>query len=87
MALITETLPGAPGGMNLAIPAQELDDTEARYIQDGLVDLPGVVRSRGPVAAAGGVVRPTNKGSGLLVCANPVGTGKFGFLHGDASNG
>ncbi len=87
MALITETLPGMPGGMNLAIPAQELDDTEGRYIQDGLVDKPGVVRSRGPVSAATSVVRPTDKGSGLLVCADPEGTGKFGILHGDAANG
>lgn len=87
MALITTTLPGIPGGMNLAIPAQELDDTEGRYIQDGLVDKPGVVRSRGPIEAATGVARPTLKGSGLLVCANPVGTGKFAILNGDNSNG
>lgn len=87
MALITETLPGAPGGMNLARPAQELDDTEARYIQDGLVDLPGVVRSRGPVEAASGVARAANKGSALLVCADPRGTGKFAVLHGTASTG
>ncbi len=86
MALITETLPGAPGGMNLAVPAQALDDTEARYIQDGLVDLPGVVRSRGPVASAG-VARAANKGSALLVCADPRGTGKFAMLHGDNTNG
>lgn len=87
MALITETLPGMPGGMNLALPAQELDDTEGRYIQDGLVDLPGVVRSRGPVQAASGVARATNPGTALLVCADPVGTGKFAVLHGTASNG
>ena len=87
MALITETLPGAPGGMNLARPAQELDDTEARYIQDGLVDLPGLVRSRGPVSAAAGVARAANKGSGLLVCADPRGTGKFAVLHGTAATG
>lgn len=87
MALLTTTLPGLPGGMNLAIPAQELDDTEGRYIQDGLVDKPGVVRSRGPIEAASGVARPTLKGSGLLVCANPVGTGKFAILNGDNSNG
>lgn len=87
MALVTETLPGMPGGLNLALPAQELDDTEGRYIQDGLLDRPGVVRSRGPVQAAAGVARAANKGSGLLVCADPVGTGKFAVLHGTASNG
>lgn len=87
MALSTETLPGIPGGMNLAIPAQELDDTEARYLQDALVDKPGIVRSRGPVEAVSTLPRPTDKGSALLVCADPVGQGRFAMLHGNAANG
>jgi len=87
MALSTETLPGIPGGMNLAIPAQELDDTEAKYLQDVLVDKPGLVRSRGPVISVSTLPRPTNKGTALLVCADPVGAGRFAILHGDGSNG
>jgi hypothetical protein len=87
MALSTETLPGIPGGMNLAIPAQELDDTEAKYLQDALVDRPGLTRSRGPAQAVSTLPRPTNKGSALLVCADPNGAGRFGVLHGDNSNG
>jgi hypothetical protein len=50
MPILTETFEGTPGGMNLALPQQELDDTEARYIQDGLVDYPGLTRRRGPSA-------------------------------------
>jgi len=85
--IITETFPGAPGGMNLALPAQELDDTEARYIQDGLVDYPARIRRRGPVKGALGVATFSRKGSGFVVTLNPQGATRYAVLTGNAANG
>lgn len=41
------TFPGAGGGMDQAGPAHMLPDSKARWIIDGLVDRPGLVRQRG----------------------------------------
>lgn len=87
MTVLSQTLPGAPGGMNLAIPAQELDDTEARYIQDGLLDKPGLIRSRGPVQPITGFPTTPYRGSGLVVTVDPVGNDRYAVLNGDSSNG
>ena len=87
MALLTETFPGAPGGSNLASPQHELDDTEARLIQDGLVDRPGETRRRGPVTPVGGIAQPDNPASGIVMTLDPLGTDRYAILNGDASNG
>lgn len=87
MPVMSQTLPGAPGGMNLALPAQELDDTEARYIQDALLDQPGLVRSRGPVAAIAGFPATTYRGSGIVVTVDPVGNDRYAVLNGDTTHG
>jgi hypothetical protein len=74
MPILTETFEGTPGGMNLALPQQELDDTEARYIQDGLVDYPrpdAPARSR---PQGHGHRRPDAEGSGLALTLNPQGS-------------
>jgi hypothetical protein len=73
--------------MNLALPASELDDTEAQYIQDGLVDYPGLTRRRGPLRKVTGIANLTRKGSGLAMTLNPQGIDKYGVLNGDNSNG
>jgi hypothetical protein len=87
MPILTETFEGAPGGMNLALPQQELDDTEARYIQDGLVDFPGLTRRRGPVRKVTGLANLTRPGTGLALALNPLGIAKVGALNGDSANG
>lgn len=73
--------------MNLHLPQQELDDTECRYLQDGLVDYPGLTRRRGPVRKVTGIATITRKGSGLVMTLNPQGVDKYGVLNGDAANG
>jgi hypothetical protein len=83
----TETFEGAPGGMNLALPQQELADTEARYIQDGLIDLPGITRRRGPIRQVTGIANLTRPGTGLIMALNPQGGDKYAVLNGDNSNG
>jgi hypothetical protein len=85
--LITEPFNGTPGGSNLALPQSQLDDTEARYIQDGLVDYPGLTRRRGPVRKVTGIATIPRKGSGLVMTLNPQGIDKYGVLNGDVSNG
>lgn len=85
--ILTETFEGIPGGMNLAIPAQELDDTEAAYIQDALLDKPGLTRRRGPVQQVTGIFTLTYPGTGLVMTLDPLGTPKYAVLNGNNANG
>jgi len=85
--LTTQTFDGVPGGMNLALPPQEIDDTEARYLQDILVDQPGITRRRGPVVGVSGIAALPRKGSGLVAALNPTGASRFGVLTGDVASG
>ena len=87
MPILTQDFPGAPGGMNVALPQQELDDTEARYIQDALLDFPGLIRRRGPVQAEAGVVALPRPASGLVVTMNPAGDDRYAALTGTGANG
>jgi hypothetical protein len=87
LALDTETFEGSAGGANLALPAQSLDDSEARYIQDGLTDRPGILRRRGPVTPVPNVVAHTHKGCGLFGAIDPKGDFILAAPTGDASNG
>lgn len=87
MPLTSETFEGTPDGMNLAVPQQELKDTEARYIQDGLLDFPGITRRRGPISAVGGLAAFAKKASGLVSTLNPLGQLILGALTGDTGTG
>lgn len=87
VGLTTQTYDGFPDGINLASPAQELRDTEARYLQDILLDQPGLTRRRGPVQAVSGIAALPRKGTGLLAALNPQGLARFAVLTGDNSNG
>ena len=85
--MLTESFDGVPGGMNLALPAQELDDTEARYLQDVLIDYPGLTRRRGPIRKVVGSPTFSRKGTGIVMTLNPLGVDKYAVLNGDNSNG
>src|SRR5437868_8996355 len=85
--MLTESFEGVPEGMNLALPQQELADTEARYIQDGLVAMPGLTIRRGPVRQVTGVASITRPGTGLLMTLNPLGIDRYAVLNGDGANG
>lgn len=85
--LLTEAYDGVPSGMNLALPPQEIADTECRYLQDGLVDKPGLVRRRGPLDSASGIVKLPRPGSALMLVLDPQGTVKYSALTGDATHG
>lgn len=87
MAILTETFEGVPGGMNLALPAQELDETEARYLQDVLLDYPGLTRRRGPLQQRASAITLPEKASGLFFTYDPLGTVRIGALTGTAASG
>jgi len=85
--LEAQTFDGLPSGMNLAIPQHELEDTEARYIQDALLDYPGLVRRRGPVKPAIGFPTFTKKGCGMVGTITPAGAYRIGLFDGDSGAG
>lgn len=86
MALETQTYEGLPGGMNLALPAQEIPDEQARFIVDGLVDVPGIIRRRGPLMPIDGVVTFSNPTAGIVTTLDPNGSARQGVLQGNGSN-
>lgn len=87
MAILTQTFPPAPGGMNVALAAQEIDDTEAQYLQDILLDYPGLARERGPVTAHPTVAALPRPGTGLVTTIDPAGTSRFAAMTGTGANG
>lgn len=87
MAITTQTFEGLAGGMNLALPGEEIADNEARYIQDALLDYPGLIRRRGPVMQFAGTPTFPTPVSGLVQTLDPVGTNRLAVLRGDTVNG
>lgn len=86
--LESKTYPGIIGGMNTAFPGHEIEDDEAMYLQDVVLNQPGLVRQRGPVQAGSGLVSNfTEKGSALLGTMNPIGSYRVAAITGDNSNG
>jgi hypothetical protein len=87
MALLeTVTYKGLPDGSNLAQPAHAIQDTEARYIQDGLVFLESELPRRGPLSDIPGVVMFSYKGLGLAFTRTPQGIERIGVINGDISH-
>src|SRR5512133_3498560 len=83
----TETLPPFPEGMNVALPAAELSDGEARIIQDAFVDYPGMTRQRGPIEGVANMAALTRPGTGIVATLDPKGQPHYGALNGNSSNG
>lgn len=87
MPILTQTYEGAPGGMNLFLPAQQLDDTEVRYSQDLLFDIPGEIHMRGPISPISGFASTAKPGTSLVQTLDPNGAARFAVLNGDNSVG
>jgi hypothetical protein len=73
--------------MNVALSAQEIDDTEAIYLQDILVDTPGLARRRGPVAKPINWAAIPRPASGLAIAIDPSGQDKYAALTGTDAAG
>jgi len=86
-SLLTQEFPPAPGGINKALPANEIADTEAQYIQDALVDYPGLCRRRGPVEGVTGLPALSHPGTGIAMTLDPAGVDRYAVLNGTSSNG
>ena len=84
--LLTQLFQGAPDGMNVAVPGEEIASTEARYIQDGLVHFPGRIIRRGPVKDK---VLSGTTGSALGICSavTPQGQVNYAVLSNVAGGG
>lgn len=86
-ALQEAAFTGLNGGLNLALPAYELQDNECRYLQDALLDYQGLIRRRGPVTPLVGMPTFTEKGQGLMGTLNPAGAYRLAVLTGTNSSG
>lgn len=71
----------------MAIPAHEIDDSQARMLVDFLVDQPGITRQRGPVQNIATAPSLPRHGVGLLATLDPQGTVKYAALTGDSGSG
>lgn len=87
MTIQTQTFEGSPGGMNVAFPGNEIADHEARYIQDALLDQPGLIRRRGLVRAIPGTPTFPTPVSGITQVLDPNGNNRIAVLRGDNVNG
>ena len=86
-SLLSQSFPPAPGGMNVSIPANEIADTEAVYLQDILVDYPGLARRRGPIQAVPSMPAFSKPGTGIAMTLDPTGADRYGVFTGDGSSG
>lgn len=87
MSVVTETFPPAPSGMNVALSGQEIDDTEAQYLQDILLDKPGLARRRGPLQRLTTWKELPRRASGIAQTMDPTGDPRYAALTGTTGAG
>lgn len=79
----TLTYHGLPLGINQAVPAHEIPDGAARWVQDALLDKAGEVRQRGPVTAASSISTTISEvPQGMVQTVVDDGSIRVGFLTG-----
>ena len=83
----SQSFPPAPAGMNIALPANEIQDTEAVYLQDILLDRPGLARRRGPMTGVPSIAALSRPAMGAALTIDPQGDLLFGVLTSTGSNG
>lgn len=86
-SILAQTFEGTPGGINMALPPHEIDDSQARILVDFLVDKPGITRQRGPVQSIATTPALPRHGVGLLSTLDPQGTPRYAALTGDSGSG
>src|SRR5690348_13465432 len=81
--LRTQTFQSIPLGINQSVPPHMIPDTQARWVQDLLLDKVGEARQRGPVKATSNITA-TNAGrpQGFMSVIAPDGTLRLGVLSG-----
>jgi hypothetical protein len=73
--------------MNTAQSGQEIDDTEAQYLQDIVLDKPGQARRRGPIQSLASFAKLPRQASGLAITIDPAGSDRYAAMTGTVSNG
>jgi hypothetical protein len=79
--LAITTWDGFPDGMNLAIPAHEIKDSQARYLQDAWIYRTSLTDRRGPLEVALGVKEFTGKIIGSAWTLSPDGQVRIAIYH------
>lgn len=75
-----QTFQGLSAGINQALPVHEIPDSAAVWLQDILLDVPGVIRQRGPLSNVGPTISNTPWGVASELFAD--GTLRSLFLSG-----
>jgi hypothetical protein len=89
----TQTIPPFPGGMNVEQKPWAIEDDQARYLQDAILDEPMVLKRRGPIrtatnsAAAAFSTAIANAGIGIVSAISPGDVFRIAVLNGTASAG
>lgn len=84
--LVMQSFHGISGGINQAVPPQEIPDTMAVWLQDVLLDKAGEIRQRGPLEATGDVSATiSDKAQGLVSVIAPDGTVRIATLSGTST--
>ncbi len=88
--VINQYTPGVPTGMNTALPAHVIADNEASYMQDILINTPGLTNRRGPSKPV--IVNPTSfcfqvpdKLVGICQATTPDGITRAAFVRRDTA--
>jgi hypothetical protein len=80
------TYEGAAGGMNAAISSHEIADNQAAYIQDILLNKPGILARRGPVKRVG-TLTDSFPPQGIITSQDPQGNTRVALLGNEATAG
>ncbi len=82
----TLTYHGLPLGINQAVPAHEIPDGAARWVQDALLDKAGEVRQRGPITEVSSISTSiADVPQGMVQTVVDDGSIRVGFLTGTAT--
>lgn len=73
------------GGINQSKSAQNIEENECVFLQDLILDTPGVARQRGPVAQSSGTPTYSGKAIGIVNTVDPAGTQQIAVLHGTST--
>lgn len=85
MPILAKTYQGIQGGMNQAVPQHEIPDGQASYMQDIILNLPGIIKRRGPLTKVSGSATVPFRAVGIASVQNPAGVFKILVMGGGAS--
>ncbi len=82
MPILAKTYQGIQGGMNQAVPQHEIPDGQASYMQDIILNLPGIIKRRGPIQKISGSATVPTVATGIIAVQDMLGVFKVAVLGG-----